>query len=156
MEDIIQTAPTEVFSIDNRSSSQTVPFRIRHGTKAIVSASDKVLLLKEQHASGSIFWTLPGGGVEPGESLLESLTRELFEELQCHSLIREPIGAVWYAHLSRRNTFSTYTVFECSLLSTPIPSKQNGVLDYQWMRPANLPSSTLPQVRYLLQSEENH
>ncbi|MFC6905752.1 NUDIX hydrolase [Halalkalicoccus tibetensis] len=156
MEDIIQTTPAEVISIDNRSSSQTVPFRIRSGTKAIVSASDKVLLLKEQHASGSTFWTLPGGGIEPSESLLEGLTRELFEELRCQSLIREPVGTVWYAHLSRRNTFSTYAVFECSLLSTPLPSKQEGILDHQWVSPANLPSSTLPQVRYLLRSEVNH
>lgn len=155
MDDIIQTIPTEVLSINERSNSQKTPFQIRNGTKAIISASDKILLLEEQHASGSSFWTLPGGGVEPGESLIEGLTRELFEELRCQSLIKESVGTVWYAHLSRQNTFSTYTVFECALLSTPVPNKQEGILDYQWVSPSNLPPSTLPQVRYLLQNKEN-
>lgn len=150
MTDATDATPAESASIDEMTINQKIPFRIRYGTKAIISESDTVLLLKEQHADGSPFWTLPGGGLEPDESLFNSLTREIFEELRCHILIKNPIGTVWYAHLSRQNTFSIYTVFECSLLSTPAPNRQEGILDYQWVSPTNLPSSTLPQVRYLL------
>lgn len=133
--------------LTNRRGSIT----IRHGTKALISTLGRVLLVEEQHTNGTTFWTLPGGGVEPGESFSEGLVRELFEELRCSTTIEEPVATLWYAHLSRQDTISVYTVVECSLLSTPAPNKQEGILDYQWVSPSDLPSSTLPQVRYLLQ-----
>lgn len=123
---------------------------IRRGTKALISTSRRALLVKEQHADGSSFWTLPGGGVDPDESLVECLTRELFEELRCYALIDEPIATIWYAHLSSQWTFSAYTVFECSLLSTVRSNGNEGIEEYKWVLPSDLPSSTLPQVRYLI------
>lgn len=123
---------------------------IRRGTKALISMSRRVLLVKEQHADGSSFWTLPGGGVDSDESLVECLARELFEELRCYTLIDEPIATIWYAHLSSQYTFSAYTVFECSLLSTARSNGNEGIEEYKWVLPSDLPSSTLPQVRYLI------
>lgn len=124
---------------------------IRQGTKGIISTSRRVLLVKERHVDGSSFWTLPGGGAEPDEPLVDCLVRELFEELQCRSLIDQPLGTIWYAHSSPQRTFSLYTVFECSLLSTPAPNKSEGICEYTWALPSDLPSSTLPQVRQLIQ-----
>lgn len=127
---------------------------IRRGTKALVSTPGRVLLVKEQHANGSPFWTLPGGGADPDESLVECLTRELFEELGCRALIDEPVATIWYAHSSSQSTLSAYTVFECSLLSTPRPNGDEGIREYKWMSPSNLPSSTLPQVRQLIRNHD--
>lgn len=124
---------------------------IRRGTKGIISTSRRVLLVKERHANGSSFWTLPGGGAEPDEPLVDCLARELFEELRCQSLIDQPLATIWYAHSSSQRTFSIYTVFECSLLSTPVPNTSEGICEYTWALPSNLPLSTLPQVRQLIQ-----
>ncbi|MFV0258357.1 MAG: NUDIX hydrolase [Acidimicrobiales bacterium] len=46
----------------------------------IVSGDDRVLLVKNQRKGGLIDWSTPGGVVDPGESALVGLTREVEEE----------------------------------------------------------------------------
>lgn len=40
---------------------------------------DRILMVRHEH-DGREYWTLPGGGVEPGEALEEAAVREVREE----------------------------------------------------------------------------
>ncbi len=126
-------------------------FEPRTGAKALVTSGDAVLLVKERHADGSPFWTLPGGGVCGHECPTEGLKRELVEELDCRARIDDPVSTFWYAHNSLAAAVSVYAVFDCSLLSRPVPNPDEGVFDARWVEPASLPPATLPQVRFLCQ-----
>jgi 8-oxo-dGTP pyrophosphatase MutT (NUDIX family) len=110
-----------------------------------------VLLVKEHHADGSVFWTLPGGGVHAEESLVTGLHRELEEELFCRGVVREYAGSFEYAHLGRPDTVSVYRVFETVLLSEPTPNGREGIVGCRWVEPSAPPATTLPQVRYFLE-----
>ena len=53
----------------------------------VISADDEVLLVRHGYVSG---WHFPGGGVEVGETCVESVTRELEEEA-CIALEGPPV-----------------------------------------------------------------
>lgn len=137
-------------SSDPDASPITVARSLRVGVKARCLSSDAVLLVKERHDDGTPFWTFPGGGARPNESLRECLKREIAEELQCSSTVYDVVGDFWYVHRSSPR-ISKYTVFDCSLLSECQPNHTEGIHDYRWAYPDELPSSTLPQVRSLCQ-----
>ena len=46
----------------------------------LIELDGRLLLVKNQRRDGSLDWTTPGGVVDPGESLLDGLTREVAEE----------------------------------------------------------------------------
>jgi 8-oxo-dGTP diphosphatase len=117
-----------------------------------VTSSDRVALVRERHADGTPFWTLPGGGAHPGESLADTLGRELAEELSCRCAVRGSRGVFWYVHRTRDRTVSVYTVCECALISRPSPSALDGVEAVRWVDPSTPPVRTLPAVRTVLDS----
>ncbi len=134
---------------ESASEKLTGRFEPRTGAKALVTSDRAVLLVKEHHSDGTPFWTLPGGGVCPHETPVEGLHRELAEELDCHARVSGPVSTFWYAHGTLDASVSVYTVFDCSLLSEPAPNPDEGVFEAKWTEPDSLPSTTLPQVRYL-------
>jgi 8-oxo-dGTP diphosphatase len=125
--------------------------QVRDGAKALVSVNGRCLLVKEQHADGRPFWTLPGGGLEPGESPATGLRREIVEELRCRVAVDEPVGGFWYAHTRANLALSRYVVYDCRLLDGVSINRHEGLLDVRWVRPSDPPAATLPQVRGLLE-----
>lgn len=129
------------------SASAESTWDFRTGAKALVTSSARVLLVAERHADGSLFWTLPGGGVRPDERLEDGLCREIREELRARSVVHDAVDRVFYTHETLQSTFSVYTVYECGLLDEPDPASVEGILDLTWADPSSLPPHTLPQVR---------
>lgn len=93
------------------------------GVRAMVIDGDgRVLLVKHSYVSG---WYLPGGGVEPGETLHEALERELLEEGNVR-LNGAPVlhGLYLNAHVSRRDHVALYVVRAFEQPSAPIPNRE--------------------------------
>ena len=51
------------------------------GVGAIIFQGESVLLVKRDQEPGKGQWSLPGGVVEVGETLIEALQREIYEEV---------------------------------------------------------------------------
>ena len=59
---------------------QTEPVRAWTVAGGLIEHDDRLLLVQNRRRDGSLDWTTPGGVVDPGEELLEGLTREVEEE----------------------------------------------------------------------------
>jgi 8-oxo-dGTP diphosphatase len=59
--------------------------RIREAARAlIVDPDQRVLLVRFEFPTSGTRWALPGGGIEPGESPVDAIRRELIEEVGLH------------------------------------------------------------------------
>ncbi|HEY6727635.1 MAG TPA: NUDIX domain-containing protein [Polyangiaceae bacterium] len=88
--------------------------RFRLSAHAVITeASGRILLLKA--AYGDEAWGLPGGGLEPGETLHEALVRECHEELGCDVLVTY-LSGVYYHSLLQAHA----AVFRCHLADTAV------------------------------------
>ena len=87
---------------------------------AVLDAGGKVLLVRHGYIPG---WHFPGGGVEPGESLTQSLARELEEEGNIR-LTGTPLlhGVFQNAGASRRDHVAVFVVRDFDWPGQPPPS----------------------------------
>ncbi len=65
----------------------TIPIRPVLAASVAVFRGGQVLLARRAAAPGSGLWSLPGGRVEPGETVAEAALRELDEEVQVRAQI---------------------------------------------------------------------
>jgi ADP-ribose pyrophosphatase YjhB (NUDIX family) len=107
------------------------------GVRAIViSPDEQVLLVRHGYVSG---WHFPGGGVEVGETCLESLTRELKEE--AHIEVGAPPvlhGIFFNNQTSRRDHVAAYVVRSFRVLGERVP-------DWEIVEARFFPRSALPE-----------
>ena len=61
---------------------------IRNSAKAVIIQDDKLLCTRNEDQWG-FFYLLPGGGQDPGETLMEALRRECREEIGAEITIRD-------------------------------------------------------------------
>lgn len=83
--------------------------RYRLSAHAVITdGSGRILLLKADY--GDRAWGLPGGGLEPGETLHEALLRECREELGCEVEVGYLSGVYYHSALDAHAA-----IFRCHL-----------------------------------------
>lgn len=93
---------------------------IRTAARALIIENEQLLVIKMRDSSGT-FYILPGGGQHHGETLHQSLAREVQEEIGAQveigafAYIREYIGRNHEFRASHSNFHQVECVFHCSL-----------------------------------------
>jgi len=114
------------------------------GVRGVVLDPDgKILLIKHSYIAG---WYLPGGGVETGETFLDALTRELYEEGNV-TLLSPPAlhGLYFNDSASRRDHVALYIVRE--FRQDGPPQRNAEIVDHGFFAPDALPPDTTPGTR---------
>jgi len=91
------------------------------GVRALVIGPDgRIFLVKHSYVSG---WHLPGGGVEPGETLLDALVRELREEGNLEPTAPPMLHGMFFNdHLSQRDHVAVFVVRDFRQIGAPVPN----------------------------------
>jgi ADP-ribose pyrophosphatase YjhB (NUDIX family) len=102
-----------------------------------------VFLVKHSYVSG---WHLPGGGVEPGETVRQALERELREEGNIE-LTGTPIFHALYfnGHVSDRDHVALFIVRSFRQSAPPQPDRE--IIGHGFYAPDRLPEGTSPATR---------
>jgi len=124
--------------------------QIRPGAAAVILTDEGVLL---QRRSDNGRWGLPGGGVEPGESVSAAVVREVFEET---GLDVEPVRLIGVYSDPANHQVVTYpdgnvihyvsTVFECRIVGGTLTCGDES-LELAFFDPEALPAEVLPIAR---------
>ena len=86
----------------------------------VVDADQKIFLVSHTYVAG---WQFPGGGVEPGETLVEALARELVEEANIEILEPPVLHGMFYgASESRRDHIALFVVRSFRQTRVPVPN----------------------------------
>lgn len=123
------------------------------GVRAIVADEEhkQVLLIRHTYVQG---WHLPGGGVEPGESALEALRRELEEETGIRPM-EEPVlcSAHFDSAVSRRDHVLTYFINRFEQVSAFRPNREIAECRFFPVDrlPADTHGSTMMRIREIFE-----
>lgn len=106
-------------------------------TLALIRNNDEYLIIKRAQAPRKGFWDLPGGFVEPGESALDTLAREIKEETR---LVVDPVTYLGtYPSVygeTGNHTLATSYLFESKTREVTLSEENN---EYVWCRLEDMP-----------------
>ena len=108
--------------------------------------TNTVLLVKHTYSEG---WSLPGGGVEPGESALFALEREMREEVGVKFKSANVVAVYHNASISKRDHVVIYTVEDWHRkLVYELPQLE--ISEAAWWELDSMPKDLTPCTTYAL------
>ena len=125
---------------------------VRPGVSAIILTPEGVLM---QRRSDNNLWGLPGGSVEPGESVTDALVREVREETGLEVAATRLVGVYSAPALGQVVTYPDGNVihyvsssFECRIVGGTLACGDES-LELRWYDPRRLPTDivTMHRVR---------
>lgn len=104
----------------------------RFSVHAVITNSEgNVLLLKQTY--GDKRWGLPGGGVEPGETIHEAIKRECYEEIGVDIVVSAFTGLYYHKSFN-----SQVGIFKCELLEGAHIRLSSEHSEYKWVNKSEL------------------
>jgi 8-oxo-dGTP diphosphatase len=104
----------------------------RFSVHAVISNEDSEILLLRQ-TYGDKRWGLPGGGVEPGETIHEAIIRECTEEIGVNVIVNAFTGLYYHKSFNAQ-----VGIFKCTLpegVSIRLSSEHS---EYKWVDTSEL------------------
>jgi 8-oxo-dGTP diphosphatase len=115
---------------------------------ALVSPDGRVLLVRRAYPPHD--WVLPGGNAEAGESLLETLRREVREELGL-SIEVEHLTGVYYQPDHRAGEFIHFVFMAHIQADPPVRADSSEIAEWSFFARDELPESMSPSTRRRLE-----
>ena len=112
-----------------------------HRAGLAVMREGRLLMVRK---SDGVYWAIPGGHVEKGETPGQAVTRELEEELQVH-VIEDSVRILGTFVDRAADTGEQFSLTLCAgeILGTPTPSAE--IAEYIWYG-GTLPDGELPPM----------
>ena len=110
---------------------------------AAIIRRDETILLTRRPPDAHLpnLWEFPGGKVEPGESLIEALRRELLEELGVHAEVRDEYYATIHHYPGK--TIDLH-FFNCTIIDGEPRAIE--VAEFRWVKSADLRAYEFPKA----------
>jgi len=106
----------------------------------VIDKDQRIFLVTHTYAPG---WQLPGGGVEPGETMAEALARELVEEGNIE-ILEPPVlhGLFFNSRVSQRDHVALFIVRSFRQQRVPVPNRE--IAAHGFFSLDALPENTTP------------
>lgn len=114
------------------------------GVRALVVDKDRrVFLVRHSYVRG---WHLPGGGVEPGETVIDALIRELREEANIEPTAPPRLHNIFFnGRISRRDHVAVFVVADFRQIAAPAPDRE--IIAHGFFALDQLPNDTTASTR---------
>lgn len=106
------------------------PRSIELAVSAVLIDDGRLLMVRRGHGPAAGEWALPGGRVDPGESLPEAVLREVAEETGIEALCGELLG--WVERISDEQHFVILS-FTVSCLDPAEPVAGDDAAEAAWV-----------------------
>ena len=104
----------------------------------LVIESGKILLVKRKKPPYAGRWVLPGGYVDPGETVEKAVAREVWEETGLRTKIKNMVGV--YSDPSRDPRGTIAVAFKLTKLGGKLRVKTDETKEVKWFSISKLPS----------------
>lgn len=123
-----------------RQDSREYPLRPVVGVGGVVIADGRALLIRRGHAPLEGQWSIPGGTLEVGETIVEGIARELAEETEIQVRMLELIEVFERIFRDKRGKVQYHFVIVDYLCEMTGGTARAGgdVVDVAWVREAEL------------------